>query len=53
MWSFLALFVLISAGVLLLLHPVVANTIHSLMLLMTFLTVVFFLTLLVWLALAG
>lgn len=52
MWSFLALFLLISAGVLLLSNSVVANAIHSLMLLATFLTVVLFLTLIAWLALS-
>lgn len=53
MWSFLALFVLILGGMLLLLHPVVANMLYSLMLLLTFLTVVLFLTLVAWLAFGG
>ncbi|CUK16861.1 hypothetical protein RUE5091_04050 [Ruegeria denitrificans] len=53
MWSFLALFVLILGGMLLLLHPAVANAIHSFMLLATFFMVVLLLTLIAWLALSG
>jgi hypothetical protein len=53
MWSFIAVFVLVLVGLVLLSHPAVGRFMSALMILSVLLVVTFWTSLVIWLALMG